>query len=205
MGGRRRERTTRMTDHAIRTAEGPPEQLRHTDRARGQEVAGGRCRSPATQRPDTRSAAEQSLDPAEEPPVRTVGSRLRCCCWRYRRAGSLWLPARSRRLRRPGGGTRPPTRACRSLHLLIVAAQDRIRRRQSGRPLHLLVMPAQNGICRYRAHDRLPVENAAGIVTKKSSSIRGPAGASTLPASTRPEREVDSDPPCIRSWIRYSK
>ena len=138
---------------------------------------------------DTRLAAEQPLEPTEEPPARRVGSRLRRCRRRHGTAGSLRLPARSSRLRRPGGGSRRHARACRSLHLLVVAAQDGVRRRRSGRLLHLLVMPVQNGIRRYRAHDRLLVESAPAIVTKKSSSIRGPPqGASMLRAGTRPER-----------------
>ena len=121
-------------------------------------------RRSARETPESHSAAEQPLEPAEEASAALFGGgwpRCRCrpaggglgsCCrtavgWRFGSGDS-----RSRRL--ASSACRYARSGC-LLHLLIVAAQDGIRRHQAGCLLHLLVVSAQNRICRCCAHNRL--------------------------------------------------
>lgn len=119
-----------------------------------------RIRRSGRETPEIDSAAEQSLEPAEETAAALTG-RSRCgpagC-----RLGSRCRTGADRRFgsgsgggrRRGSSGGRHARSGC-CLHLLVVAAQDGIRRHQAGCLLHLLVVAAQNRICRCCAHNRL--------------------------------------------------
>ena len=109
------------------------------------------------------SAAEQPLEPAQEPTSlagsgrcrrRSAGRGLRSRN-RLRLAGRWRLWRRRSGFCRLGSASGSSTRPRCLLHLLMVATQDGIRRHTAGCLLHLLVVPAQNGICRYLAHNRL--------------------------------------------------